>query len=159
VLLRGVNLYGDPSRWSVRATAVKTVLSFLNTTKYPPSLLFLLMTLGPALLALRWADEGTPKRLKPVVVFGAVPLFYFLVHLPLIHLLAIGASFARYGQIHWMFESPDLGHYPFSPPPDWGFSLPVVYLVWVALVIALYPSCRWYADVKRRHRDSWLRYV
>jgi uncharacterized membrane protein len=159
VLLRAVNLYGDPSRWSVRATAVKTVLSFLNTTKYPPSLLFLLMTLGPALLALRWADERTPKGLKPVVVFGAVPLFYFLVHLPLIHLLAIGASFARYGQIHWMFESPDLGHYPFSPPPDWGFSLPVVYLVWVALVIALYPSCRWYADVKRRHRDSWLRYV
>jgi hypothetical protein len=159
VLLRAVDVYGDPSRWSVGATTMKTVLSFLNATKYPPSLLFLLMTLGPTLLALRWADDGTPKRLKPVVVFGAVPLFYFLVHLPLIHLLAIGASYARYGQIHWMFESPDLAHYPFSPPPGWGFSLPAVYLVWVALVIALYPLCGWYADVKRRHRDSWLRYV
>ena len=95
VLLRAVNVYGDPSRWSVHASAVKTVLSFLNTTKYPPSLLFLLMTLGPALLALGWADAGTPRRLRPVLVFGGVPLFYFLVHLPLIHLLAIGASYAR----------------------------------------------------------------
>jgi uncharacterized membrane protein len=159
VLLRAANVYGDPSRWSVRVTTVKTVLSFLNTTKYPPSLLFLLMTLGPALLALRWADDSTPARLKPVLVFGAVPLFYFLVHLPLIHLLAIVASYARYGQVHWMFESPDLAHYPFSAPPGWGFSLPVVYLVWVAVVIALYPLCRRYADLKRRRRDWWLRYV
>jgi uncharacterized membrane protein len=159
VLLRAVNVYGDPSRWSVRAPAVKTLLSFLNTTKYPPSLLFLLMTLGPALLALAWADAGTPRRLRPVLVFGGVPLFYFLVHLPLIHLLAIGASYARYGQVHWMFESPDLAHYPFSAPPGWGFSLPVVYLIWVAVVIALYPLCRWYADVKRRRRDAWLRYI
>ncbi len=159
VLLRAVNVYGDPSRWSVQASAVKTALSFLNTTKYPPSLLFLLMTLGPALLALRSVDEGAPKWMRPALVFGSVPLFYFLVHLPVIHLLAIGASYRRYGAIHWMFESPDLAHYPFSAPPGWGFSLPVVYLVWVALVIALYPLCRWYADVKRRRRDGWLRYI
>ncbi len=159
VLLRAVNVYGDPSRWSVRGSTAKTVLSFLNTTKYPPSLLFLLMTLGPALLALGWADDRTPRRLRPVLVFGSVPLFYFLVHLPLIHLLAIGASYARYGEVHWMLESPDLAHYPFSAPPGWGFSLPVVYLVWVSVVIALYPLCRWYADVKRRRRDFWLRYV
>jgi uncharacterized membrane protein len=159
VVLRGLNVYGDPSRWKTQTTAVSTMLSFLNTTKYPPSLLFLLMTLGPALLALAAADRTTPPVLRPVVTIGRVPLFYFLLHLPLIHLLAVAFAYARYHDAHWMFESPDLAHYPFTPPPGWGYPLPVVYAVWITLVLALYPACRWFAGVKQRHRDVWLSYL
>jgi uncharacterized membrane protein len=113
ILLRGINLYGDPSRWSVQQSTTPTVLSFLNTTKYPPSLLFLLMTLGPALLALRAVDRAAPRWLGPALVFGRVPMFYFVLHLPLIHLLAVAVTYTRYRDAHWMFESPDLAHYPF----------------------------------------------
>jgi uncharacterized membrane protein len=159
VVLRTVNKYGDPSHWRVQHSTVATMLSFLNTTKYPPSLSFLLMTLGPALLLLAAADRSTPRLLKPALVIGKVPLFYFVLHLPLIHLLAIAASYARYGKVYWMFESPDLAHYPFTAPPGWGYSLPVVYLLWIAVVVAIYPLCRWYAAVKQRRRNVWLSYV
>jgi len=159
VLLRFANVYGDPARWRVQASASATVLSFLNATKYPPSLLFLLMTLGPALLALRAADAGTPALLRPALVFGRVPMFYFLLHLPLIHLLAIAASYARYHDAHWMFESPDLAHYPFTQPPGWGYGLPYVYAVWAVVVVALFPLCRWFSGVKQRRRDPWLGYL
>ena len=88
------------------------MLSFLNTTKYPPSLLFLLMTLGPALLFL-WAVDGhTPHLLRPALIIGKVPMFYFLLHFAFIHFLAVVICYARYGQIHWMFESPDISHFP-----------------------------------------------
>jgi uncharacterized membrane protein len=159
VILRAINVYGDPSRWQTQQTSMQTLLSFLNTTKYPPSLLFLLMTLGPALLMLRAFDGWTPDALRPAAVYGRVPMFYFVLHLPLIHLLAIAACYARYDAVHWMFESPDLAHYPFTPPPGWGFGLPVVYAVWVGVVLALYPLCRWFAGVKQRRRDAWLSYL
>jgi len=157
--LRAVNSYGDPSRWTHHDTAVYTVLSFLNTTKYPPSLLFLLMTLGPALLFLRAVEGGTPRVLRPAIIFGRVPLFYYVVHFPLIHLLALATCVVRYGSGHWMLESPDLGHYPFTAPPGWGYSLPIVYLVWAAVVCAMYPLCRWYAALKARRTDPWLSYL
>jgi uncharacterized membrane protein len=159
VVLRAINIYGDPSRWTAQHSSTATLLSFLNTTKYPPSLLFLLMTLGPALLALAAADRGTPRVLRPAVIFGRVPMFYFVLHLPLIHLVAIVVAWARYHEVHWMFESPDLAHYPFTPPPGWGYSLPVVYAVWIGVVIALYPACRWFAGLKQRRRDAWLSYL
>ena len=157
--LRAVNRYGDPSRWTHHDSPVYTVLSFLNTTKYPPSLLFLLMTLGPALLFLRAVDGATPRALRPAIIFGRVPLFYYVVHFPLIHLLALATCVARYGSGHWMFESPDLGHYPFTAPPEWGYSLPTVYLVWALVVCAMYPLCRWYAALKARRSDPWLSYL
>ncbi len=159
VVLRAVNLYGDPVRWSAQKSAAFTVLSFLNTTKYPPSLLFLLMTLGPAILLLRIFDGGTPRLLQPALVFGRVPLFYFALHAALIHLLAVVACFARYGHAYWMFESPNPGQYPITPPPGWGFGLPVVYLVWIFVVVALYPLCAWFAGLKQRRRDAWLSYL
>jgi uncharacterized membrane protein len=159
VLFRAVNSYGDPNRWAAQKSALFTALSFLNTTKQPPSLLFLLMTLGPSMLFLWAVDAATPRFLQPALTFGKVPLFYFLLHLPLIHLLAMALCYARYGAVHWMFESPDLGHYPFTPPPGWGFSLPVVYAVWVFVVITLYPLCRWFAAVKQRRSDAWLSYL
>ena len=159
VVLCGLNYYGDPVRWTTQKAAAFTVLSFLNTNKYPPSLLFLLMTLGPTMLFLWAVDGGTPRFLRPALVFGKVPMFYFLLHMPLIHLLAVIVCYARYGQVHWMFESPNLGKFPITPPPGWGFSLPVVYLLWAFVVIALYPACRWFAALKQRRSDPWLSYL
>ena len=159
LVLRAINVYGDPSHWAAQKNGLFTVLSFLNTTKYPPSLLFLLMTLGPAMMFLSAVDRGTPRMLRPAVVFGKVPLFYFALHFALIHVLAVIVCYTRYGSAHWMFESPDLGHYPFSPPPGWGFSLPVVYLVWAFVVVATYPLCRWFAGLKQRRADPWLSYL
>jgi uncharacterized membrane protein len=159
LVVRGVNRYGDPSHWTSQKTTVFTVLSFLNTSKYPPSLLFLLMTLGPAMIFLWSVDRGTPRPLRPALVIGKVPLLYYMLHFPLIHLLAIVTLYVRYGSAHWMFESPDLAHYPFSAPPGWGYSLPVVYLIWAFVVVAMYPLCRWFAGLKQRRSDWWLSYL
>jgi len=156
--LRFIHVDGDPVRWSRQRSAAFTVLSFLNTTKYPPSLLFLRMTLGPAILLLWAIDRGTPRWLKPVLIFGRVPMFYYRLHIPLIHLLAIAVCSARYGQIHWMFESNDLGSFPVTSPPGWGYSLPVADLVWLVVVLALYLACRWFAAVRQRPSDPWLSY-
>lgn len=159
VLLRLANVYGDPQRWSAQRSATFTVLSFINATKYPPSLLFLLMTLGPALLLLLAVDRRTPAWLRPALVFGKVPLFYYLGHVLLMHAAAVVASFVRYGAVHWMVESPTLDRFPVTQPPGWPFALPEVYLVWLALVVALYPVCRWYAGVKARRTEAWLSYL
>ena len=158
IVLRAINIYGDPVRWTTQKSTVFTVLSFLNTNKYPPSLLFLLMTLGPAMLFL-WAVDGrTPQFLRPALIVGKVPMFYFLLHLPLIHMMAVAVCYWRYGQVHWMFESPTLRQYPFTQPPGWGFPLPIVYLVWALVILALYPLCRWFAALKQRRTDPWLSY-
>jgi uncharacterized membrane protein len=159
LVIRGLNTYGDPSRWMRQKTAVFTMLSFLNTTKYPPSLLFLLMTLGPAMVLLWAVDRGTPRLFRPALVIGKVPMFYYVLHFALIHLLAVITCYVRYGSAHWMFESPDLAHYPFSAPPGWGYSLPVVYLAWAFVVVAMYPLCRWFAALKQRRSDPWLSYL
>jgi uncharacterized membrane protein len=159
VVLRMTNVYGDPVPWTPQSSAVRTLLSFLNANKYPPSLDYLLMTIGPALLFLRAIDGYTPSFLKSSLVFGQVPLFYFLLHLPLIHLLAVVVCLARYGAAHWMFESPSLARYPFTRPPDWGYGLPAVYFVWIAVVLGLYPLCRWFAGVKQRSRNHLLSYI
>jgi uncharacterized membrane protein len=159
VVLRAINIYGDPSRWAAQRTPAYTILSFLNTTKYPPSLLFLLMTLGPALLLLWAADGHTAGLLRPALNIGKVPMFYYLLHFALIHLLAVIICYARYGHIHWMFESPDLAHFPITQPPGWGLPLPLVYLIWAFVVLAMYPLCRWYAALKQRRNDPWLSYL
>jgi uncharacterized membrane protein len=159
LVLRAINGYGNPVPWSAQETPVRTVLSFLNANKYPPSLLYLLMTLGPASLILWMLDKRTPRLLRPAHVLGRVPLFYFLLHLPLIHLLAVVACYARYGVVHWMFESPSLDKYPVTFPPGWGYGLAGVYFVWMVVVVSLYPLCRWFADVRRRRSDWWLSYL
>jgi len=159
VVIRGLNGYGDPARWTERQSAAITVLSFLNTTKYPPSLLFLLMTLGPVLLLLRALDRGIPQAVRPALVLGRVPLFYYLLHFLLIHLFAVATCYVRYGSAHWMFESPDVVHYPFSAPPGWGYSLPIVYGVWALVVATTYPLCAAFAAVKQRRNDWWLGYL
>lgn len=155
-VLRGVNVYGDPSAWSRQPSTLFTVLSFINTTKYPPSLLFLLMTLGPALVALRVFDRVTPALLQPVVVYGRVPFFYYAMHVLVLHLVAVVVMLARYGSAHWAVESPTIAQYPTAQPPGWPFGLPVVYLIWACVVVALYPLCRWYAELRRRRTDLWM---
>ncbi len=158
IVLRAINVYGDPQRWSTQKSAAFTALSFLNTTKYPPSLLYLLMTLGPAMLFLWAVDAGTPRWLRPAPIIGKVPMFYYLLHVPLIHLIAIAVCYARYGQVHWMFESPTMGQFPITQPPGWGYSLPIVYMIWAVVVLTLYPLCRWFAGLKQRRSDAWLSY-
>ena len=110
-------------------------------------------------MILLWAfDARTPRWLRPALVFGKVPLFYYLLHIPLIHLIAIIFCYAKYGQVHWMFESPTLAEFPITAPPDWGYSLPVIYLIWAIVVVTLYPLCRRFAAVRQRRSDSWLSY-
>ncbi len=159
VALRAINVYGDPRPWSPQASPVLTLLSFLNTTKYPPSLLFLLMTLGPAMLFLCAVDRATPRLLRPAVVYGRVPMFYYLAHVSILHLLALAVCYAQNGAVHWMFESPRADLFPITPPPGWGFGLPGVYAFWALTVAVLYPLCRWFGELKRRRRDPWLSYL
>jgi uncharacterized membrane protein len=159
MVLRFINIYGDPFPWSAQERGpVYTLLSFLNTNKYPPSLLFLLMTLGPALLILRWTDREVPQWLRPVINYGRAPFFYYFTHFALIHWLAALVTLVRYGSVHWMFQSPTLGQYPFTPPPGWGFSLPVVYGVWLLVVAIMYVPCRKVSALKATGRYPWLSY-
>ena len=160
ILLRAINIYGDPRPWSGQKNSLFTLFSFMNCHKYPPSLLYLLMTLGPALLVLAALDRGMIGWLKPLLVFGRVPLFYYLLHLPLIHGLAVLASYWAYGRADWWFANPPEGpDAPILRPADYGYGLPVVYLVWIGVVLVLYPVCRWFAGVKQRRRDPWLSYL
>ena len=158
-VLRALNVYGDPRPWKPQAQAALTVVAFLNLNKYPPSLLFLLMTLGPVLLALRALDAHTPRALRPAQVIGEVPMFYYMMHILLLHLVAVAASLARYGTARPAMESPTLDRFPMTQVPGWPAPLPVVYLIWSGVVLALYPCCRWYADVKRRSNNRWLSYL
>jgi len=159
-VLRFANVYGDPVPWSAQRTATLTVLSFFNVTKYPPSLLFLLMTLGPALLLLRAVDGWTPRGvLRPVFVIGKVPMFYYLAHILLLHLVAVVFSYARYGTARYMFESARPDQFPVTQPPGWANPLPVVYLLWILVVVLLYPFCRWYAALKARSSNRLLSYL
>jgi len=146
VLLRASNVYGNPEPWSVKDSAANTLISFVNVEKYPPSLLFLMLTLGTGLLLLRAAERWTGPLASALETFGRVPMFYYLLHVPLIHLLAVGVGLAMYGPAALSIGLE-------SAPAGWGFGLVVVYLVWMVVVVALYPVCRWYAGVKARRRD------
>lgn len=162
VVLRAWNGYGDPAPWSPQASPVMTAVSFLNTTKYPPSLMFLLMTLGPAALLLAWLERTTLGSRHPFVVFGRVPFAYYVVHFWLLHLAAALAAFLRYGVATWGFlwhPLPSMGGAREIFPADLGYPLGLVYVTWFLLVTALYPTCRWLAEVKARRRDWWLSYL
>ncbi len=162
VVLRAFNGYGDPQSWATQSDAAYTVLSFLNTTKYPPSLAFLLMTLGPALLGLAWFDRHGVKQSNPLVVFGRVPLFYFVIHFYAAHAAAVLLALVRYGAkaLAFVFHPvPSMGGPVELFPVPFGYDLWVAYLVWAILVMALYPVCRWFAGVKARRRDWWLSYL
>ena len=159
LVIRGLNMYGDPRPWSVQGRPLMTVLSFLNTTKYPPSLSFLLMTLGPSMLFLAWADRLRLGERNPLVVFGRVPLFYFVLHIPIVHAFAIVLTWLRYGATPFLFlPPPTLGTPREMFPPDYGWDLWVAYAVTAAAVAALYPICLFFARLKATRRSWWLSY-
>lgn len=158
VVLRAINVYGDPVRWSAQKNAWFTVLSFLNVSKYPPSLLFLLLTLGAAILALPWFEQMRQGGLARVLTtFGRVPLFFYLGQWIAVHLLATSAACLAGQPTGWLFATPL--NQPRPNPGNLGFSLWAVYLFWLTGLVLLYPFCRWYAAVKQRRRDWWLSYL
>ncbi|HEX7331113.1 MAG TPA: heparan-alpha-glucosaminide N-acetyltransferase domain-containing protein [Pyrinomonadaceae bacterium] len=158
IIIRAINRYGDPSPWSQQDNVVFTALSFLNTAKYPPSLLFLLMTLGPAILFLALVDSkpATGPIQRFFVTFGRVPLFFYVLQWFTAHVIGILLHFAFGKPVSWFWRSP----LEFSPPPPGlGFNLAVVYLSWIIGVVLLYPLCKWFAGVKQRRRNWWLSYL
>jgi uncharacterized membrane protein len=158
-VVRAINVYGDPFPWSAQGSAVMTALSFLRCNKYPPSLDFVLMTLGPALLLLAAMDGRSFSKRNPLIIFGRVPLFYFLAHLFLIHALTIPFALARYGRADFLFHPlPTSGGPADLYPQGFGYSLWVVYAVWAFVVCAMYPLCAWFARVKERHPGGLLSY-
>jgi uncharacterized membrane protein len=162
LVVRVINGYGDPSPWSHQKSALFSLLSFIRTTKYPPSLDFLLMTLGPALLILAWFDRLSFGERNPLVVIGRVPFFYYVVHFWLIHVVVSAMSLVRYGSAALAFlfmPLPSMGGSRQSFPADFGYPLWVVYVVWAGVVIGLYPLCRRVAEFKARTRAPWASYV
>jgi uncharacterized membrane protein len=156
IVLRWMNVYGDSQPWTPQGSALFTFLSFLNTDKYPPSLLFLLMTLGPALLLLSLFEHTNTDNIltRALLVFGQVPLFYYVLHLIVIHAVAVVFSYIRYGEASWLFGTDWMLR--IGLPENYGFGLPVVYLVWLGVVVLLYPACYLFASLKRRSRSGWL---
>lgn len=164
IVIRLLDAYGDPRPWSVQGTAAMTIVSFLNTEKYPPSLLYLMMTLGPSILLLgvweRFNGSGGRAAehnwlVRAVITFGRVPLFFYLLQWPTAHGAGYLLSLAA-GKDTSVYFSDGI---PATIPPGQGFDLWVVYACWIAGILLLYPLCRWYAGVKARRRDWWLSYL
>jgi uncharacterized membrane protein len=160
VVVRGLNVYGDPDPWSVQKDTLYTAFSFFNCTKYPPSLAFLLMTLGPTFLLLAALDRRGGPALKPLVTLGRVPLFFYVVHLSVIHGLAGVFCLLQHGEARGLFISP-----PWSPgcaayyPEGYGYHLPTVYALWILVLVLLWPACEWYARLKRQRHGWFLSYL
>jgi uncharacterized membrane protein len=156
IILRLINGYGDPAPWSVQDTPVFSVLSFLNTSKYPPSLMFLLMTLGPAMVILSFLEQMKNRVMEIVSVFGKVPFFYYLVHFYLIHLLTAVAFFASgYG----VSEIVQPQNPFFFRPVSFGYELWMVYVIWGFVLVLLYRPCLWFSHYKQTHKQWWLSYI
>jgi uncharacterized membrane protein len=153
VLLRVLDGYGDHAHRAHEGGAALLLMSFLNTTKYPPSLLYLLMTIGPALVALAAFRRARGPLAGVLVTFGRVPFLFYVAHLYLVHALAVAAGMAQ------GFPASALRTVFLRLPADYGFGLPVVYAVWLGVVALLYPLCRRYAEVKARSRAWWLSYL
>ncbi len=165
VVLRVTNLYGNPpvglggvsqGDFHLQPTLAKTIILFLDVEKYPPSLQFLLMTVGPSLLLLSWLDqERVPPGLGAVWTFGRVPMFFYVLHLYVIHTLAILVAMVHGQSVSWLFHGAIFG----ETPSGYGYNLPFVYLMWITAVVILYFPCRWFAELKQRRREWWLSYL
>lgn len=148
-VVRTVNRYGDPMPWSVQKNCLFTALSFLNCQKYPPSLSYLLMTLGPTIVALGVLDRTRGHLADRVAIFGRVPLFYYLIHLPIIHIAGRLFNYACRLNVPGMVMIRE----------DSSYNLALVYIVWIVVLLLLFPMCRWYAQVKQRRSSKWLSYL
>jgi uncharacterized membrane protein len=163
LVLRGFNLYGDPRPWSTVARPngpppMPALLAFLNTNKYPASLLFLLMTLGPTIALMPLLERARGAVARFITVFGRVPFFYYVLHIPLIHALALVVSLLRTRAVDpWLFTNHPMGN-P-QPPDGYTWSLALLYLVWAVTIAILYPACRRFAQRKARGGEWWLHYL
>ncbi|MBC7507938.1 MAG: DUF1624 domain-containing protein [Ferruginibacter sp.] len=154
IVLRYSNLYGDPVKWTTQKNPFFTFLSFLKINKYPPSLLYILITLGPALVFLALTEKLRGRMVQIVSVYGRVPMFYYLTHIYVIHLIALIASTIVPGQDWsiWILQDPI---WFTTGLKGYGFSLPVAYGIWLAVVIGLYPLCKRYDQYKQTHKEKW----
>jgi predicted acyltransferase len=158
LLLRGFNLYGEPKIWSGQHNFIFSLMSFLNTTKYPPSLHFLLMTIGPALIFLSASEKMQHRVTTPIIVFGRVPFFFYIVHLYFIHVLAM--MFLVYKGRDWSEYILSAENLLSGRLGSFGVRLEAVYVIWILVVVMLYPLCRWYQSVKENNPSKWrLRYL
>jgi uncharacterized membrane protein len=159
LVLRTMDVYGDPRHWHVTSpTPMPTFFRFIGTSKYPASLQFLLMTLGPMILLLPLAERARGKVGEIFEVFGRVPMFYYLIHIPTIHLAAVIISLVREGRVNpWLFAN----HPMMNPPPPEGYtwSLGLLYAVFLVVIAILYLPCRWYALRKATNPAPWMRYI
>jgi len=170
-VLRALNLYGNGEAssssfllstvgpWKVQPSLTLTIIAFFDTLKYPPSLDYLLMTLGPALIVLACLDGVTAERGlgRILLVFGRVPLFYYVLHIFLIHAMAIFVGMLFHQSVSWLWHGGFLIH---PPPAGYGHGLPFVYLMWFIALLILYLPCKWYVAFKSKHRDcAWLSYL
>jgi uncharacterized membrane protein len=158
VVLRFANGYGDPQPWSVQASRIRTVLAFLRVRKYPPSLDFLLITLGPALIALGYLERVRGRLAAVVVTFGRVPLLFYVLHIYVVHAVAVVTAHVQGGTAAFLYTN--AGDALTSTYPEWyGLSLPAIYALWLAIVAVLYPVCQAFAAFKARRRYWWVSYV
>ena len=157
IVIRFVNVYGDPVQWSAQKTAMFSFLSFMNITKYPPSLLFCLATLGIMFLMLAATEGSKNKALQIVSVYGKVPLFYFILHFFLIHLIMVGLMFLQ----GFSFSQMDFASGTFGRPKgvQSGVALWAIYLIWIGVVGLLYKPCLWFGKYKSTHKNWWLKYI
>ncbi|MES2268435.1 MAG: heparan-alpha-glucosaminide N-acetyltransferase domain-containing protein [Bacteroidota bacterium] len=154
--LRLINAYGDPSPWSVNKTGVYTFISFLNVSKYPPSLDYCLLTLSVGLMVLAYTEKSIGKLAAFFKVYGSVPFFYYVCHFYLIRTLSIVVFFLQ-GYNTSQIITPNV---PFLfVPPGFGFSIGWVYLLWLAIILALYYPCKWFSKYKETHKQWWLSYL
>lgn len=157
LLLRWLNIYGDPSPWAKQDSFTKTILSFLNTSKYPPSLLYSLMTLGVLWVLLAWVDQINNGITKFLAIYGKVPLFFYIIHWYIIHPIMFGMLFSQ----GYEWKNLPFGNMQFGRPATLsGWSLEIVYLVWMLVIIIMYPMCKWYSKYKMQHPEKvFLRYL
>lgn len=154
IIVRFTNMYGDPVDWSVQKDWFYSVLSFIKVNKYPPSLLFLCVMLGPMLILLAWMEGIKNRFTDSMVIFGRTAFFYYILHIYVIHIAAAICFFARG---HSFADAANVGEqFPFMfVAPGEGYGLGVVYLVWVLVVVGLYPLCKRYDRYKTLHREKW----
>jgi uncharacterized membrane protein len=156
LVLRFINLYGDAAPWSVQKSGLFTALSFINVSKYPPSLLYTAVTLGLMFAGLWLADGANTVFTRVMTVYGKVPLFYYLIHWYLVKIAMVVMVLLQ----GFSLQDMPIGPLSFGRPPGAGVSLSVVYTVWFGLIVLLYPLCRWYGRYKSEHPQIvWLRYV
>jgi uncharacterized membrane protein len=155
--IRFINIYGDSLPWTSQKSIFFTFLSFINITKYPPSLDFCLVTLGIMFLLLVVADHFTEQVKKITAVYGSVPLFYFIVHFYLIHVITLAVLFLQ--GLHWAQFEFASGNFGRPKGVESGLSLEMIYVIWIAVVIVLYKPCQWYGHYKATNKHWWLKYL